>query len=139
MTVRKLAKTLAFFLLVFLFAATSIVAAQREFDSTKGEVDKAGPEGVATLKGLEVIFENVISVALALAGIVLFVMFLIGGFRFITSGGDPKAVEAAKGTLTHAVLGLIVVILAFLILQLIANITGVTGIMNFQVFQVPKP
>ncbi len=91
-------------------------------------------EGVATLKFLETIFGNVISVALALAGIVLFVMFLVGGFRYITSGGDPKATEAARGTLTHAVLGLVVVLLAFLILQLIKTITGV-DITKFQITQ----
>lgn len=80
---------------------------------------------VVTIKYLETIFANVISVALALAGIVLFIMFLIGGLRYLTSGGDPKATEAAKGTLTHAVAGFVVLVLAYLILQLIQFITGV--------------
>jgi len=80
---------------------------------------------VATIKGVECAFSNTISVVLALAGIVLFVMFLIGGLRYLTSGGDPKATEAAKGTLTHAIAGLVVLILAFLILRLIETITGV--------------
>lgn len=80
---------------------------------------------VPTLQYLETIFGSVISAALALAGIVLFIMFLFGGFRFLTAGGDPKAVEAAKGTLTHAIAGLIILLLAFLILQFIKVITGV--------------
>lgn len=80
---------------------------------------------VATLQYLETIFANVISAALAFAAIVLFIMFLIAGFRYLTSGGDPKAVEAAKGTLTHAIAGLVILVLAFVILQLIKIITGV--------------
>ena len=80
---------------------------------------------VATIKGFECLFSNAISVVLALAGIVLFIMFLIGGLRYLTSGGDPKATEAAKGTLTHAIAGLVVLILAFIILKLIETITGV--------------
>lgn len=124
---------------MFLFSTRPALAAEWEIGCKAKPEEARGLTDIATLQGLECIFSNTISVALALAGIVLFVMFLIGGFRFITSSGDPKALEAAKGTLTHAVLGLVVVILAFLILQLIANITGVTGILNFQVFQAPKP
>lgn len=52
-------------------------------------------------------------------------MFLIGGFKYLTSGGDPKALEGAKGTLTHAILGLIVLVFAFLILVIIQAVTGV--------------
>lgn len=90
---------------------------------------------VATLKYLETIFANVISIALAFAAIVLFVMFLVGGFKYLTSGGDPKALEAAKGTLTHAIAGLVVLVLAFLILQLIKTITGV----DVTIFKVVQP
>lgn len=106
-----------------------LLAQTRPFDQTKGEVDG----GVATLKGLEAIFDNVISIALLFAGTVLFLMFLVGGFRFITSGGDPKALEAAKGTLTHAVIGLVVLILAFVILKLVADFTAVQSILQFQI------
>ncbi|OGY11131.1 MAG: hypothetical protein A3A58_03525 [Candidatus Blackburnbacteria bacterium RIFCSPLOWO2_01_FULL_41_27] len=124
-------KTLAVIALVFLFLPQN-VSAQRPFSPARGEVGGtsggntgAGVNDVATIKGLEAVFENVISVALAFAGITLFVMFLIGGFRYMTAGGDAKAVEAAKGTLTHAVLGLVVLILAWIIIQFIEVLTGV--------------
>lgn len=81
--------------------------------------------GVPTLKFLETIFGNVVSAVLALAGIVLFVMFLVGGFRWLTSGGDPKAVEQARGTLSHAIAGLVILLLGFLLLRFISVITGV--------------
>ncbi len=91
-------------------------------------------DGVATIKGLECAFSNFISVILALAGIVLFIMLVIGGFRYLVSGGDPKAVEAAKGTLTQAIVGLVILVLAFLILVLIREITGV-NVTEFRVTQ----
>lgn len=97
---------------------------------------KSGAEvvDVVTLKGLECAFSNLISAVLALAAIVLFVMFLFGGFRWLTAGGDPKAVEQARATLTHAIAGLVILILAFIILQFLSIITGV----DLTIFKVTK-
>lgn len=85
----------------------------------------ASADGIARISDLTCIFQRVVSYALGFAGIVLFVLLVTGGFKFITSGGDPKAVEGARNTITYAVIGLIVVIASFLILVLIYNITGV--------------
>jgi hypothetical protein len=79
----------------------------------------------ATFKDLENLVGNVINVILGFAGITFFVLLVIGGIRFITSGGDPKATEGAKKTLTYALGGFLVILLAFLILVLIYKITGV--------------
>ncbi len=50
------------------------------------------------------------------AGIALTVIFLVvGGIRYIASQGDPKATDAARGALTNAVIGFVVVIAAFTI------------------------
>ncbi len=81
--------------------------------------------GVATIANLECVFQNVVQAFLGFAGIVLFILLIVGGFRFITSGGDPKAVEGAKKTITSAIIGLIVILLSYLILVLIKAITGV--------------
>jgi hypothetical protein len=80
---------------------------------------------VAKISDLEIVFQNVVQSLLGFAGIVLFVLLLVGGFKYITSGGDPKAVEGAQKTLTYAIGGLIVILLSFLILVLIKTITGV--------------
>jgi TRAP-type C4-dicarboxylate transport system permease small subunit len=81
--------------------------------------------GVATLKGLEVVFGNVVTLVLGLAGLVLFIMLIIGGFKYITSAGDPKATQAAGKTITAAILGLVLISLAYLILVFISRFTGV--------------
>lgn len=80
---------------------------------------------IATIKDLETIFSNVVKSALGLAGIVLFVLLLSGGFRYITSGGDPKALEGAQKTITNAITGLILILVSYLILVLIKTLTGV--------------
>jgi len=89
---------------------------------------------VATLKGFDGLFENVVQIVLGLAGIVLFIMLIVGGFKYITAGGDPKSMEGAKKTLTYAIGGMVFLALAFLILRLIEQFTGVT-VTQFRIFQ----
>ncbi len=88
----------------------------------------------ATFSDLNIVFGNVVSTLLGLAGIILFIMLVVGGFKYITSGGDPKAVESAKKTLTSAIAGLVLTASAYLILRLIANFTGTTSILDFNVY-----
>ncbi len=88
----------------------------------------------AKISDLEVVFDNVIKGALALAGVILFVLLLTGGMKYITSGGDPKATEGAQKTITYAIGGLIVILLSYLILVLITEITGV-DVTQFKIFQ----
>jgi len=71
------------------------------------------------------ILENIIKLLAPTAAIAVFVMILVAGFQFLTSGGDPKAVAAARTTLTYAILGAILVVVVFLVLLLIDSVTGV--------------
>lgn len=89
----------------------------------------------AQLTGLESIFSNVVSLVIGFAGIALFVMLLIGGFQWLTAGGNPEQAGAARKTLTYAIAGLVFIALSYLILRFIATLTGVTGILNFQIQQ----
>lgn len=90
---------------------------------------------IPTIKDFEIIFGNVVSVALAFAGIVLLLMLLSGGFNLITAGSEAPKAEAAKKTITYAIFGFVFVALAYLIITLLSNFTGVTGILNFSVSQ----
>ncbi|GMR03305.1 MAG: hypothetical protein BMS9Abin21_138 [Thermodesulfovibrionia bacterium] len=86
------------------------------------------------LAGIETIFGRTILVALGFAGIALFIVLLVGGFKYITSSGDPKNVEAARRTLTYAILGFVLVASAYLILRFIGEFTG-AEIGNFTITQ----
>lgn len=89
----------------------------------------------APISALADVFGNLVSAILGFAGITLFILLTVGGFKYITSGGDPKAVEGAKKTLTYAIGGLIALLLSYLILVLIREITGA----NITEFNVVLP
>jgi hypothetical protein len=78
------------------------------------------------LSDFSFLFENVVSGLLALGGIVLFVMFLIGGMKYLLAGSDAKAAEGAKNTLTYAIAGMVLLAASFMILKVIENFTGTT-------------
>ncbi len=84
-----------------------------------------GDDPVATIGSLGALFTNIIRSVVALSGVVLFIMLVMGGFTFLFSGGDQKKLEKAKGTITHALIGLVVLIGSYLVLLLIKSITGV--------------
>lgn len=89
----------------------------------------------AKLFELEGIFSNIVSIAIGLAGIVFFIMFVVGGFNYLTASGDEGKVQGARKTLTYAIFGLVLIALAYLIIRLISDFTGVTGILDFQIYQ----
>jgi hypothetical protein len=70
--------------------------------------------------GLDNVFDAVFPFALLVA--VLF--FIIGGYLWMTSSGDPEKVKRAQGTLTWAILGLIFVLLVSTILDGIIEYIG---------------
>lgn len=88
----------------------------------------------AQLSQLETVFENVVTSLLALGGIVLFLMLLSGGFKYLTSGGDPKAVEGAQKTLTYAIGGLVLLAGSYMLLNIIGQFTG-ANVTDFVIFK----
>lgn len=89
--------------------------------------------GVANITCLVPLFSNIVRGVVALGGVALFVMLLVGGFNFLLSGGDQKKLETARGTVTQAIVGLIIMSLAYLIILTIQTFTGV----NVTEFDVP--
>ena len=81
-------------------------------------------ETAASLCNLEDIFRNLISALASLAAFVLLIMLIFGGFKWLTSSGDAKKLEQARGTITAAILGLLLIVGAYIILRLIEFFTG---------------
>lgn len=83
------------------------------------------------------IFQNIFSIMLIL-GIFLSVVFLIyGGLKWIVSGGDKGKVDAARGTITAAVVGLIIAFMAFFIVGIVSWVFNVQS-GNGTVFTLPR-
>ncbi len=64
----------------------------------------------------------------------LFIVIIIGGLKYVTSGGDPQKVQSAQKTLTYAIAGLVVLILAYAILAIIEQLTG-AQVTQFKIVQ----
>ena len=96
-------------------------------------MDSCAIDGVATIQCLVPLFESLVKAVVSLGGVALFLMLLVGGFNFLFSGGDPKKLEQARGTVTQAIVGIIIMSLAYLILLTIQRFTGV----NVTEFSVP--
>lgn len=84
-----------------------------------------GAEGVATIQCLIPLIANAIKAVVALGAVALFVMLLAGGFNFLFSGGDQKKLEMARGTVTQAIIGIVIMALAYVIIRTIQVFTGV--------------
>ncbi len=88
-----------------------------------------------TLDKLEGVFTNLVSTLVAIGAFGLLIMLLLGGFKYLTSGGDQKAAEGAKNTLSYAIGGFLLLAGSYLILKIIEKITGVTDITQFKIFK----
>lgn len=78
----------------------------------------------AQLSDLSTYFGNILEAMIPLVGLVSFIMVLVGGFKILTSAGDPKGMAGGKQTITLAVTGIALAIISWLILLLIENVTG---------------
>lgn len=96
----------------------------------------AGAAKVPTIVCLESLFKNLVNAIIALTGVALFIMLVVGGFNLLFSAGDQKKLEQAQHTITNAVIGLIVIVSAYLILQVIHVFTGV-DVTKFNVIVTP--
>jgi hypothetical protein len=58
------------------------------------------------------------------AGLILLVFLIMGGFQLMTCGGDPKATASAKAKITNALVGFLIVFVAYWVTQLMVAILG---------------
>lgn len=82
-------------------------------------------QGVATIDCIPPIIANLIYWLILLVGTIAVIFIIIGGIRFIISGGDPKKIDQAKKTIGFSIAGLLLVFLSFAIINFIASTTGV--------------
>jgi len=81
----------------------------------------AGSSAVCGSQGddLPTMIKSVVNVLLYIVAIIAVVAIIIGGIRYTTSNGDSSAIKAAKDTILYAVIGLVVAILSFAIVNFV--------------------
>lgn len=71
---------------------------------------------------------NIINWVLGLLGIIAVIMILVGGFQWMTASGNEEKVEKAKKVISAAIVGLIIILLAWAIVNfVIGTANNVTG------------
>jgi hypothetical protein len=75
--------------------------------------------GTLTTLTLPTIISGLIRGAMVVAAVVFFFILVIGGIKWIASGGDKAATEGARNQITAALIGLVIVFAAWAIVSLI--------------------
>ena|SRR5690606_26795327 len=103
----------------------SAVAPMVQSDVAYAQFDE-GLEGGLTATGQDGKVESVdsvvklaVNVLLYVVGAVSVIMIIVGGFKYVTSGGDSSGVTSAKNTILYAVIGLVVAVLAFALVNFV--------------------
>lgn len=71
---------------------------------------------------VESFLKSIIQVVASLAGLIAAGFFVVGGFIYITSSGNPERLEKAKHTLLYSAIGLAIVIAAFVIANIVTDL-----------------
>lgn len=115
-------------LLLFGVVATTIglsslqpVAAQSNLSIGGGAESARGNDQPADLVGQQGMFKKITDVMLFIIGAVSVIMLIIGGLRYVVSGGDQNAVSGAKNTILYAVIGIIVALLAYAVINFVTT------------------
>lgn len=89
-------------------------------NSASGEKN---PNPDAAAGKVDSIVEEIINILTIIVGVIAVIMIIIGGLRYITSGGDSNKVSSAKNTILYAIIGLVIVALAQVIVRFVLNKT----------------
>lgn len=118
--------TRAIFGFVAAIMAYSIVLAIQKFLGVQN-VDYSkqayftNPFAATSLQGFaSKLLEDTVSIG----GLLALLMIILSGFRYMVSRGDEKTVSKAKNTLTWSVLGLVIMIFAYVIIKAVATLLG---------------
>ena len=67
------------------------------------------------------LIKSVVNIVSVVVGAVAVVMIIVGGFRYVTSGGKQESVQGAKNTILYAIIGLVIVALAQIVVHFVLN------------------
>ena len=78
-----------------------------------------GPLKGGKFTNLASLINNALPYIFAIAGIILLLYLIWGGFDYLLSMGDPKKAEAGKGRITNALVGFLIIFVAYWVVQIL--------------------
>jgi len=97
---------------------------QSDYNSMVGNTGLTGFNTVGS------VVSKAVPLILSLAGIALLVFLLISGLQLMTSAGDPKKIENARGKITGGLIGFFIVFAAYMIVQILADVLHLPSMRN---------
>jgi len=128
--VSKAAVILSSILIALIASAAIVVPAYAQVTGgIDAGVQATRGDGVpADLFGADGVFTTIVNVLLFIVGVLSVIMLIIGGLRYVISGGNATAVTAAKNTILYAIIGLIIAFFSYAIINFVLNsLTGGTS------------
>ncbi len=106
-------------------AALTLCAGKAMALTVQEGAEAARAEGMpAELVGVDGVFTRFSNLALYAVGAISVIMLIWGGLRYILSHGDSKKITDAKNTILYAIIGLVIAVLAFAIINFVLNAIG---------------
>lgn len=104
-------------------ATTSLYLSTMQVSAVAGAQNGAnsarGADQPVELFGTTGTFATITNVLLFIIGAIAVIMIVIGGMRYVLSGGDSNQITAAKNTILYAIVGIIVAILAYAVVNFV--------------------
>ncbi len=112
--------------LSFSFVTTPTAsAAECDPDSLNVSSGAACAQGTGTstdlFSGEESLFKKITNILLFLIGAISVIMLIVGGIRYVISGGDQNQVTGAKNTILYAIIGIVVAFLAYAAINFVTS------------------
>lgn len=99
------------------------VAAQPE-SLKKGAEDAKATGAPEAIDGDSGVVTDMVNLFLYIIGIIAVIMLIFGGFQYLTSAGNQEKVKSAKNTILYAIIGLVIAIFAYAIINWVITQTG---------------
>lgn len=114
--------TVASFVALFAFTVVAVsgpeVLAIDPANKVTQGINAAGGGNAPTLQSS---IQQIINVLLFVIGAIAVIMIIIGGFKYVISNGDSSQITSAKNTILYAVIGIVVALLAYAIVNFVVN------------------
>jgi len=83
----------------------------------------------AAFTSIGAVISTLVTASIIVAGLAAFLFLIVGGFQYLTSGGDKAAAQSARDRITYAIMGLAIVAAAVAIIQVLGAVFGfnITG------------
>lgn len=110
----------------FLALAPQVLAIDNDLNPCKGSNSVLNAACAGQKLSLGQVIGFVVTIAFIIAVLIALFFLIWGGIKWITSGGDKGGVESARNQIVAAVIGLVIVFLAFFILNLVLQLFGLS-------------